>query len=254
MKLLFLGTGSGLSADLENYQSNMILFTNNGKKLLIDCGTDIRFSLARSNQSVADIDAVYASHLHADHVGGLEWFALQRKFVHTHNKPELIAHKLLIPLLWENSLSGGLKTLEEHEAQLDDFFVIKPVADQELLKWDDIELELVKTIHVHSDHQLMPSYGICIKYHNKFFFISSDTQFAPELFAAYYQKATLIFHDCETLKTPSSVHANYEELKTLAPEIKAKMWLYHYNDGVLPDAHADGFKGFISCGQTIELK
>jgi hypothetical protein len=31
------------------------------------------------------------------------------------------------------------------------------------------------------------------------------------------------------------------------------MWLYHYQDGPLPDAKADGFAGFVNQGQTFEF-
>ena len=34
MKLLFLGAGSGLVSDENNFQSNMMLLADNGKKLL----------------------------------------------------------------------------------------------------------------------------------------------------------------------------------------------------------------------------
>jgi hypothetical protein len=47
------------------------------------------------------------------------------------------------------------------------------------------------------------------------------------------------------------VHAHYEELKELPAEIKQKMWLYHYSDGVLPDAQADGFAGFVKPRQEF---
>jgi hypothetical protein len=31
------------------------------------------------------------------------------------------------------------------------------------------------------------------------------------------------------------------------------MWLYHYSDGLLPDAVADGFLGFARPGQVFDL-
>ena len=44
MELTFLGSGSAFTNDGTNYQSNMIL-EHNGKRLLIDCGGDVRFPL-----------------------------------------------------------------------------------------------------------------------------------------------------------------------------------------------------------------
>jgi ribonuclease BN (tRNA processing enzyme) len=71
MELVALGTGSAFT--LKNFQSNYLL--KGEKNLLIDCGGDIRFSLKEQNMSYKDIDAVYISHLHADHQGGLEYLA-----------------------------------------------------------------------------------------------------------------------------------------------------------------------------------
>lgn len=73
MKLVFLGSGSAFT--MQNRQSNMIIELN-GRKLLIDVGSDIRFSLKLMGYNFKDIDEVYLSHLHADHIGGLEWLNL----------------------------------------------------------------------------------------------------------------------------------------------------------------------------------
>jgi len=51
----------------------------------------------------------------------------------------------------------------------------------------------------------------------------------------------------------SGVHAHYNDLKGLPAEMKVKMWLYHYNDGALPNANADGFQGFVQKGQSFEI-
>ncbi|MFT4059724.1 MAG: MBL fold metallo-hydrolase [Legionella sp.] len=254
MKLLFLGAGSGLGRDLNNFQSNMLLLTDEGKKLLIDCGTDIRFSLMQARYLPKDIDAVFISHLHADHIGGLEWFALQRKFVCQTPPSKLIIHKELASMLWEHSLSGGLKTLEDQEASLQDYFVVQKVADSNIYEWEGIHLTMVKTVHIHSNGEVMPSYGLVISYKRKKYFLTADTQFIPDILGKFYEEATIIFHDCETLLAPSGVHAHFNQLSTLASDIKKKMWLYHYNDGELPDAHAEGFCGFVRCGQVFDLK
>ncbi|PWY56882.1 MBL fold hydrolase [Legionella qingyii] len=254
MKLLFLGAGSGIGTDFENFQSNMLLLTDSGKKLLIDCGTDIRFSLTKAGYHSQDIDALYISHLHADHIGGIEWFAFQRKFAFQKNKmPLLIIHEHLVHLLWNSSLSGGLKTLDDKEATLSDYFNVHVVRTGHGFSWEGQKLNPVQTVHIYSNKELMPSYGLDISYNKKQYFITTDARFTPERFAPYYRDAALIFHDCETLETPSGVHAHFNQLVTLDPEIKAKIWLYHYNDGMLPDAQAHGFAGFVRCGQEFDL-
>lgn len=253
MKLLFLGAGSGIGTDFGNFQSNMLLIADSGKKLLIDCGTDIRFSLTHAGYRSQDIDALYVSHLHADHIGGIEWLAFQRKFAAQNGTPQLIIHEHLVQPLWEHSLSGGLRSLNEKEATLSDYFVVQIVKDGEIFNWEGLKLSLVQTIHIHSNKELMPSYGLNIGHKGKSFFITTDAQFTPDRFKSYFRDATVIFHDCETLDVPSGVHTHFNQLDTLAPQIKAKLWLYHYNDGELPDAKSHGFAGFVRPGQEFDL-
>lgn len=253
MKLLFLGSASGLAINADNFQSNMILSCDNGKKLLIDCGTDIRFSLTKAHFKPDDIDAVYISHLHADHVGGLEWFVFQRKFLSHNGLPQLLIHEELIHRLWDHSLKGGLETLKEKQATLNDYFIVNSIKDGDTFFWEGLQLNLIKTVHIYSNNKLMPSYGLNISCNGKSFLITADTQFSLQTFEKYYQNATLIFHDCETKKDPSGVHAHFSQLDTLSSEIKSKIWLYHFNDGELPDAKSHGFLGFIRCGQVIDM-
>lgn len=99
-----------------------MLITSNDKHLLIDCGSDARFALKDAGYSYKDIHSVYVSHLHADHVGGLEWLGLTNKFASLeHRRPVLIAHKNLLNTLWTHCLSGGMETLETELATLETF-------------------------------------------------------------------------------------------------------------------------------------
>ena len=83
-------------------------------------------------------------------------------------------------------------------------------------------------------------------------FITTDTQFCPNQIMDFYKMADVIFHDCEATKFKSGVHAHYDELCTLPKEVKAKMWLYHYQTNDRP-ADKDGFLGFVAKGQEFDL-
>ena len=256
MELLFLGTGAAIyqsaSDAADNYNSNMIL-EHQGKRLLIDCGIDIKYSLQAANLSFTDIDAVYISHLHFDHAGGLEWLALSTMFHSDKNKPTLHIHESLVTTLWENSLRAGLSTLDDSKAELSSFFTVAAVDEPNNFTWQGISFQLIKTIHIYNDQQLVPSYGLLFTVANELVFITTDTRFTPDIFMPFYEQATLIFHDCDVSEQPSSVHASYQELTSLPEATKAKMWLYHYSTSTLPDAQHDGFRGFVTKGQRFEL-
>lgn len=253
MKLIFIGSGSAFTVGSNNYHSNMLLTNNDGQHLLIDCGSDARFSLHEIGLSYADIQDVYISHLHADHVGGLEWLAFTHKFDPKCNKPNLYLCDKLVKKLWKHVLSGGLCSLQVEEATIHSYFNVHAVEENGNFHWHDLEFRIVQSVHFLSGFTIMPSYGLLFTLNGTRIFITTDTQFAPNQIMDFYKIADVIFHDCETAPVKSRVHAHYEELKTLPAEIKKKMWLYHYNPGKLPDAKKDGFQGFASKGQVFEF-
>lgn len=255
MKFIFLGAAAAFTLDSDNYQSNMLLVADNGKKLLIDCGSDIRWSLNHLNVHHADIDAVYISHLHADHIGGLEWLGFSTKFFQNGHgrKPLFIAHEDITKSVWDESLRGGLCSLQDEVATLDSFFKTAPVGKDNTFTWEGVKFTLVKTKHVRVNDHYMPSYGLYFEINNTKIFLTTDAILWPEMFMPYYEKADIIFHDCETLPKPTTAHANYQDIIKLPAEIKRKMWLYDYNDGQLPDAKKDGFLGFVKRAQEFNF-
>jgi ribonuclease BN (tRNA processing enzyme) len=257
-RLTFLGVGGAFT--MKNWQSNMLLETADGKRLLIDCGGDCRFALAERGLTAKDIGAVYISHCHADHIGGLEWLGFSRYFT-PGPKPDLYINERLADALWEHSLKGGMASHQGVLLTLDSFFnAVHRIPGNGHFDFGDCRLQPVQTIHYMDGYEIVPSYGLLIDRAaagGGEYFLTTDTQFCPNLLMDFYERSHLIFHDCETYdltgKIRSGVHAHYTELKTLPSEVRAKMWLYHYNDGPLPDAAADGFAGLVRKGQAFEL-
>ena len=250
MKLTFLGSGSAFTVGKKNYQSNMILEID-GYRLLIDCGTDARYSLYEAGLAYGDIDAIYISHLHADHVGGLEWLAFCTYFDPDCKKPTLYIAKNLAKKLWDHVLSGGLSSLEDKEATLSTYFKVVLLEDDAKFTWRGIKFTLVKTFHTISNGKLCPSYGFTATYKTHHLFVTTDTKLCFDQLKKHYLSASVIFHDCETAKVPTGVHAHFNDLKHLDPAIKAKTWLYHHSSGRLPHAKKEGFPGFVKKGQSF---
>lgn len=270
MKLTFLGSGSAFSVD--NYQSNMLI-ESRGKRLLFDCGGDIRWALKEQGLSLLDIDAVYISHLHADHTGGLEGLAFMKYFVQVLAqglpRPILFGNVNLVNDLWSHTLRGGLQSIQMEDALLDTFFEVRKVSNNSSFSFGYAELscKLIQSIHVVADASIVKSYGLMIdvvkseeqegESPSTKVFITSDTQFAPSQIRDFIRVADIVFHDCETVPYDyaSGVHAHYEDLKALPKELKSKMWLYHWNGAYenLPDAKVDGFLGFVQKGQEFEF-
>jgi ribonuclease BN (tRNA processing enzyme) len=275
MKLTVLGAGSAFS--MNQYQSNFLLDFD-GYKMLFDCGSDIRWAMHDVKLGVNDIDGIYISHLHADHIGGLEWVALNRFFNKSLPKVDLYISEYLVDDLWSDCLKGGLSTYQGAVLGLNDYFNVIVIPengtiplhkivglDHDYLGWD---LTPVQTVHVMSGYKIMPSFGILLKRNKEIkdkvntLYITADTQYSPYQIRDFYAQADLILEDCETANFKSHVHAHYEDLNKLEIEFKNKMWLYHYNDqpwgaadfdAMQQMAKHDGFLGFLMPRQEIEI-
>ena len=254
MKLTFIGSGSAFT--MSNFQSNMLL-EDSGKRLLIDCGGDARHALAAVGLGANDVDALYVSHLHADHIGGIEWLGFSRYFGNA-LKPDLYVNERLSHALWDHSLRGGMASHQGVILTLDHFFTpVHRIPINGSFRWGHTDCRLVQTVHYMDGYEIVPSYGLLLRIDNNpgagEVFLTTDTQFAPNQIMDFYRRASVIFQDCETSPYKSGVHAHYTELVTLPDDVRAKMWLYHYQDGPLPDAPKDGFAGFVKQGQTFEF-
>lgn len=267
-----LGTGSAFT--LKNRQTNLLI-THNGRRLLVDCGSDVRLSLDDMNLSCLDIDAVYISHLHADHVGGMEWLGFGAYFDPRYTRlrtgqpkhltgieggykpkvrPQLFCQRNLMIDLWDHSLSGGMRGLEGVDATLETYFEPQPVETNGHFVWEGIRFDIVQAVHVSARYSIMDTFGLMFNCPatGKRLYHTSDVQFCPKTsIEAYYREADWILHDCETLYLPvmdeqdrptgevrafmSGVHSHYDDLLTLPDAIRAKMVLIHYQDNVLRD-------------------
>ena len=237
----------------DNFQSNMMLTADNGRRLLIDCGSDVRWSLAKQGLSHLDITDIYISHLHADHIGGLEYVGFQTKFDPRCERPRLFVEASLAAPLWNRALRGGMGIISGTETELDTSFEVHAVTANKPFEWEGVRLEPVAAVHVSSPRATVYSYGLLIERDGHRTFLTTDTQFTPGRLAPYYASADLIFHDCETGSARTGVHPNYDDLVQLPAYVRAKTWLYGYPPGPLPDSAAAGFLGFVRAGQSFEL-
>jgi ribonuclease BN (tRNA processing enzyme) len=274
VQLIALGTGSAFS--MKNWQTNFLLQVTDEHdkvhRLLIDCGSDVRFSLRDVGLSYLDIDAVYVSHAHADHVGGMEYLGFCTYFDKRYSKnrlsgiivgdttvkPTLFCERNLLRSVWDNSLRGGMEGIEGVDATIATYFNPVAVDRNKWFTFAGLDFDIVQSVHVSAKYCIVDSFGLMFTdpVNCKRVYITTDVQFAPETsMMAYYKEADIVIHDCETSSFASGVHAHYENLKTLKPEIKGKMRLIHYQDNVLDNwgewskkAIDDGFHGFTQKG------
>lgn len=283
MKLRFSGVG-GAFCGSDQFQTNAVLTSDDGDRphLLIDCGSDARFSLPDIGVDIAKIGGAYISHLHADHVGGMEWLAFSTFFNPEIDRPKLFCDYQLMHKMWDSTLKGGLDSIEGKVMTLTDYFNCQAVMPNGSFEWGNAQLTPVQTVHVMAGYQIVHSFGLMIAVgpntetdktlrtlaslvgdeavaDNRLkIFYTSDTQFCPHQIRKFYDDAHLIFHDCETSTFKSGVHAHFDDLCTLPDDIKSKMWLMHYHWIAGKDltnlAKDNGFAGFVRRGQEFDLR
>lgn len=273
MEIVILGSGNAFS--FKSYNTCFLL-KEDDKNLVIDCGSRFPWALRALNIVPKDIQAIYISHCHADHIGGLEEMAFLRyDWVNKPHRwdqgptlyaPLLIGDADLLMTAWHHSLRGGMET-HDFQATLDTFFQTWPICKDAgpipgQFDWMSWNFKLIQNLHAEGNNKY--SFGLFAtrpNYPSAYFTTDSRFDDSPEKIELY-RKADRIFQDCECTPYISGAHANYQQLVNLPDDIKKKMYLCHYQDDMLDEngdlkyqlcAEFDGFIGFVEPGEKWTL-
>jgi hydroxyacylglutathione hydrolase len=126
LEIQMLGTGNAFA---KKYFNNNALLYYNHFTLLIDCGITAPLAFYTLDKHYNEIDGILITHLHGDHIGGIEELAYQMFYVYK-KKLRLYVPNDLIEPLWENSLKGGLYNGEEG-CNLHTYFNVIPLNENQ---------------------------------------------------------------------------------------------------------------------------
>lgn len=224
MEIEWIGTGSGLNAELGN--TSFVVKGENNRLLLVDCGFTVPSALVK-NRLISKITDIVITHAHADHIGGLESFGFMHYFAFKNRgdkRPNLhLASDEFAHCLWQNSLKGGMGKMQSDdnkpvEASLETFFKLhigKTISTKDFPK-----IILFETLHV----QGLENYGLIFPKAGMLY--SGDTIEKPRT------GFEIIFQDCQFFETPSDVHISYDKLlRSIEAPIRNKIWLVHLGSG-----------------------
>jgi len=225
-EVVVLGVGDTFS---EKYHSTALLLVCDGFHLAVDCPDTYRSVLRdaaeRSGRQLAisAIDHVLITHVHGDHMNGLEGVAFYKHFVEG-KRLNLLTSPEVRSSIWNERLKASMGTLwngsEFRELAFESYFEHVPLSFDSAITVGPFSIRSRRTIH----H--VPTSALFVEAAGRKLGYSSDTAFDPELID-FLAPADLIIH--ETNLGPA--HTPYAELAALPPELRARMRLIHYPDG-----------------------
>lgn len=232
-EVLMNGVGNAFSR--RHWGTNFIV-QSNGYHLGVDCPDSYRRALAENDFAgpgdgegaldVDALDAMFITHLHGDHVNGLEMVLAYRRYV-VGEPLDLYTTPPVAEALWERRLGVSLGRIwngERHEnLEPEDFYRLHRVPWGESTEIGPFRVTTRETIH----H--LPASALRISDGEVTCGYSCDTAFDESLIE-WLADADRIFH--ETSIGPG--HTPLDELEDLEASIREKMLLVH-----LPEELAD---------------
>ncbi|GAB1158211.1 MBL fold metallo-hydrolase [Paenibacillus illinoisensis] len=218
MKITFLGTGDMFS--VEQYHNSM-LAEFGGTHLIIDFPESNAKALKEVGFPMTDIHNVFITHLHEDHINGVQMLGYYSQIVGD-RKPRLFIHEQLVEPLW-SILSPGMRYTTDGERTMSDYYDIVPLPDGGTFELGGVTFETFRTQHVPG----MVSNGIAAK---PYFYYSADSTLDQERVEQAAADVQLIFHECHMHDLVIKSHTSLKDLEQLPAEVRQKTVLMHYHD------------------------
>jgi len=207
------------------FNTNLIIEFDSSEFLLVDCGITASRSLETIGMSVLDVKNLFISHLHADHIGGIEELVLKSKLIRG-RKINLFIQETLVDGLWA-SIRGGIEHTQRGRMKIDDYFNLFPYQDRFVL--DGVEFSSHPTHHIKGMLSFDIAFGSLL--------LTGDTVFSRDYVTGRASNFETVVHDC-SLNDFQKVHAHFRDIREHR-DLFNRLYVIHYED------HIDKFKSEI---------
>ena len=237
MKIKILGSGSAFGAPMifnswgrlnpnnsKNNRTRSSLFLDiDGYNILVDAGPDLRTQINKNN--ITNIDAVFVTHSHYDHTGGIPELPRAAKILD--HSIDIYATKETLIGLKENF--GYLFNSKAEEESNSSYLHWKEIPSLGKVKIGDIDFTTFTVFH----HKLHPSgfrYKNCA-------YVTDWSEISDEVLCMVYDLDLLIIECNDGLTQESTGHAYLDKVKEICDKIKPKKvilshlsWRVDYDD------------------------
>ncbi|MGE3966098.1 MAG: MBL fold metallo-hydrolase [Planctomycetota bacterium] len=224
-KLRFLGCGDAFSSGARH--NTCMLVQGPGTRFLVDCGATTLLAMREQQIDPGTLDAIYLSHFHGDHFGGIPALLLEAKFETQRTRPLCILgppgvgarvrelQEVLYPGMSTLPLGFDL-TFQEYEVEVP-------------LRFADVTVTPYRVAH--SSH--VEAFALRFDLGDRVFTYSGDTEWTQSLVTAA-RGADLLVCECYSFEEPIPGHLDYRAFAARRGELDCRrLILTHLGSAML---------------------
>ena len=225
MKVTFVGTGDAFGSGGRAH--TCIRIDADGRTLLLDFGAASIVGWRRLGFSFNDVDAIFITHLHGDHFGGLPFLMLEAQFIEPRSKPLTI----MGPPGLRARLSMAMEAFFPRSSGITYRFpwIVEEVPPTGEFTLAGFDLRTVEVIHSAG----APPTAVRVTHDGKTFAFSGDSAWTDRLIDIS-AGADVFACECHSMAPGVPGHMDWPRLREHLPRISAKrMFVTHMGPDVL---------------------
>lgn len=226
MRLQFVGCGEAFGSG--GRFNTCLHLTGRDTNMLIDCGASSLIAMNKLGIRHNDIDAIFLTHFHGDHVGGVPFFLLEANYVSKRKRPLSIVG----PSSLKNRFAGIMEVAFAGTKALDFKFPLRLI-ELDIGKRAKAAGVAVTAFHVVHDDRAGPCLGLRFEIEGKVIAFSGDTEWTDTLIDIGYE-ADLFICEAYTYDKPVETHMALSLLESHLGQIRPKrLILTHMSNEML---------------------